>query len=258
MRRTLTALLLLLAAGCGDDETLLRPLDAGASPGVDAGTDAEPPPADAAAPVRTIETRNPFGNTALTANLMVDGDFELTSGNGQYGWRAVGSAGAADLIRETGGLCRSGVTCAVLTTDADLLGMAAAPKDQSMDITVWTKPPQADCGLTTVNVISCTTLLVTAVATVPPETSEPDATGWCRHHAVAPPMTDGPCLFVESLDTEGRILVDDVSITPAAAGSSGALWATVPSADQLSRMQRAVRTVIEQRRLGRPAPPAAD
>jgi hypothetical protein len=244
--------------GCGDDETLLRPLDGGTPPAVEAGADAKPPPVDAGPPVRTVETRNPFGNTAVAKNLMVDGDFELTSGDGQFGWRAIGSAGAATLLRETGGLCRSGVTCAILTSDADLLGMAAAPKDQSMDITVWSKPPEADCGLTTVSVISCTTLFVSAVATVPPEKSEPDATGWCRHHAVAPPMTEGPCLFVESLLADGRILVDDVSIVPASGGSAGALAATVPSADQLGRMQRAVRTVIEQRRLGRAAPPAGE
>ena len=119
-----------------------------------------------------------------------------------------------------------------------------------MDITLWAKPPEADCGLTGVSLISCTSLIVSPIASVPPDSATPDESGWCRYHAVAPAMSQSPCLFVEPLYlTDGRILVDDVSIVPAPAGASSVLSATVPTESQLTRMRRAIKTLLDERRL---------
>jgi hypothetical protein len=243
----------LILVGCGNDE---RPA---IGPGPDAGepdgaADAAPPSTDGGPRIRTVETRNPFGE-ALADNLLVDGDFELTSGSGQYGWRASGAAGEVPLLRETGGLCRSGVICGILTPDADFLGFAAAPKDQSVEVRIWTKPPVPDCEVTVLSVINCTGVIVSNLGTVPATTLEPDATGWCEHHATLPPISVRPCLFVSSLaEPDSHTLVDQGSFRPVAGATSNALAAGPPSSKLYQRMARALDAANGHPRFGQAAP----
>jgi hypothetical protein len=246
----------LLLAACGNDE----PLPA-SSPGVDAGAesasvDAEPP--EAGPKLRSVERRNPFGNTAAENNLMVDGDFEWTSASGQYGWRAFDSSQEVSLARETGGLCRSGVTCGILESGVALLGMAAAPRNKPMLITLYAKPPEPDCGMTRISVLSCTRVSFSSFATVPPTNAAPASNGWCQYRAIAPPLDEQPCLYVTSYAQDGqRVLIDDASIVAADGTGASPLWASAPSAELFARAVRDVRWVHEHQQLGawRPAAP---
>jgi hypothetical protein len=249
-RRTLPfAALCVAALGCSETETELSPLDAGAAGADAAGADAAADGsagASGGARVRTVERRNPLGRTA-EHNLLVDGDFELSGGYGQFGWRAVSSGGGQTGLRhETGGLCRSGVSCGVLASDQSLLALGAAAADHALSVTLYTKPPVADCGLTQVSLINCTTYVLSTVAQILPERLEPDPDGWCKHHAVAPPMAQQPCLLLASFAGPDQItLVDEASILRADGAASPSTSATAPSAEELERIQAAVRVVTD-------------
>lgn len=114
----LTALVVL--SGCGEivpqNQVGVAPV-----PAADAGSDAEAPVA-----IRTVETRNPFGNLAAD-NLVLDGDFEFTGRQGQMPWLNFSSR-QATLDFETGGLCASGVRCAKVVRGSGLFGWMASPK----------------------------------------------------------------------------------------------------------------------------------
>jgi hypothetical protein len=252
MTRPVAYLAALLALACGTEERLSNEPDPVDSGGVDsAAPDADPP--DAGPPIRSVETRNPFGNTAAESNLMVDGDFEWTSGFGQHGWRATSTTAEVGVSRAFGGFCRSGVSCGILENGVAMIGLATAPRGKSMLITLYSKPPEADCGLTTINVISCTSGTVFSIATVPPTTPVPAASGWCQHRAIAPPMDEQPCLYITTFAQVGqRVLVDDASIVAADGTGASPLGAAPPSAELAARVRRDVRWLHERQLFGRP------
>jgi hypothetical protein len=250
MTRSLLGLCLFLFACSEDDVTRSTSPE-------DAGTDA-PPPVDAGPRVRTIETRNPFGQ-ASEHNLMVDGDFELTSGDGQYGWLAFGNGAQTTLFRETGGLCRSGLTCGVLTPEVDLLGNGSAPRDKDIEVSIYAKPPEPNCDLTQILLIHCTGAVLNSgtLGNLPPVEFEPDETGWCHYRAVLPPQEFRPCLYVSSGGAPGaRTLVDEASII--AADGSGPSRSSVasapPSPEMHERISRALRSFHERMPIGRGTP----
>lgn len=245
-------------AGCGNEETLVSPVEAGGGGGTAGAAggagDAAPPPADAGTPVRTVEQRNPFGDTTIEPNLFVDGDFELTSANGQYGWIAFTGGAQADLVRETGGLCRSGVTCGVMTAGTELMAYGAAPPDKSFEVSLWVKPPATDCTVVLVSLISCVNEHHT-FATVDAVGSQPGPDGWCQYKAVSSPMDEEPCIVIVTSAAQGeRVLIDDASLVPVASSGSKALAATVPDPDLFARVGRMLDWVNRHRRYGRPAP----
>lgn len=237
--------------GCGADERV------GASRGpFDAGADAhqDAPVGEAGPPIRSVELRNPFGS-ADPDNLLVDGDFELTSGSGQFGWRAIGSGGEGILRRETGGLCRSGVSCGVLTPETDLLALAARPGDSDLLVVLWAKPPSSDCTLTVVSLIQCTSPFVVTLADVSATNPAPDASGWCEYRGVAPATEQRPCLLVSSFEAaEQRTLIDAASLGAAPPSAPRTIGAGAPRAEVAARARRAVRVVHESTRFGRPPP----
>lgn len=248
------------AVGCGNDETVVDPVGGGAGGAAgsnalpDAGADASPPVADAGPVVRTVEQRDPFGHTSVADNLLVDGDFELTSANGQYGWIAFAAGAQADLVRETGGLCRSGVTCGVITPGTSLLAYGAAPDKKSLQVTLYAKPPHPDCDLLGVSLISCVDM-VQSIAIVEPVALKPDASGWCEYQGVSSPMQQEPCLFLSSYAQTGeRTLIDDASLVAADAPGAKALAATVPSPALYHRIAEVLDWTSRHRRYGRPAP----
>jgi hypothetical protein len=248
MRTRAFVLLAALAVACGEDE------ETGQTKPEDAGTEDVVVPHEAGPPIRSIEQRNPLGE-AREDNLMVDGDFELTSGNGQFGWLGFAAGIQGNLLRETGGLCRSGLTCGILTSDMDFLGQGTSPKGESFDVTIYTKPPVADCGVTQVLLLRCTGAVFNAatIAQVPPMTPEPDANGWCLHQANAPVQEVRPCLWVTSAAGPGvRTLVDQASIIPVKGQSTASSLAAVPpSPETYDRIARALRSMHDRMPFGR-------
>lgn len=252
MRALAFVTLAVFAVACSEDEETAQ------TKPEDAGTEDVVVPHEAGPPIRSIEQRNPLGE-AREDNLMVDGDFELTSSNGQYGWLGFAGGQQGNLLRETGGLCRSGLTCGILTSDMDFLGQGTAPKGESFDVSIYTKPPVADCGVTQVLLLRCTGAVFNAatIAQVPPTTFEPDANGWCLHQANAPVQEVRPCLWVTSAAGPGvRTLVDQASIIPVkGASSASALAAVPPSQETYDRISRALRSMHDRMPIGRATPP---
>ncbi len=259
---TCAAIALAVLPRCGGDEAMLRPLavedaGAGADTAVDAAVDAPvealgdapAPPAEAGIRIRTVERRNPFGAASSGANLLVDGDFELTSGGGQYGWRALDGAGETTLGRETGGLCHSGVTCASMANDVSLIAFGAAPRDSAMEASLWAKPSGADCDGVSVSLIECSSSFPVDIAAVPPVSTAPDAAGWCHYLAVVPKIEDQPCLYVSISAT--RALVDEGSLIAADASGSRPRSRSTPSAALFARMARDLDWLRRNRRFGR-------
>ncbi len=240
-----------LSLGCGADE---RAGAASTLPDAGADAPADAPSGEAGPPIRSIAQRNPFGSVD-PGNLLVDGDFELTSSSGQFGWRAIGSGGEGVLLRETGGFCRSGVSCGVLTPETDLIALAARPGDADMSVVLWAKPPSKDCTLTVVSLIQCTNPIVVSLADVSATNLEPDPSGWCEYRAVAPATEQRPCLLVSSFEgSEQRTLIDAASLAAAPAAAPRSIGTGAPRADVAARAQRALRVLHESTRFGRPPP----
>ncbi len=236
----------LLVVACGKDEGFGATADAGA-PGKDA-TPEVGPPVEAGPKLRTVSVRNPFGNTAQQNNLLVDGDFEWTSGFGQYGWRAQSGISEANLERETGGLCRSGVSCGLLRPGVSFLGYATAAPNKAMEVRVWSKPPIPDCLQTSVTLIQCTTSIVTIVATILQETDAPGADGWCSHKAVVPAMDLQPCLFVSSYASPGQAtLIDEASVQAVDTARAPTTEFAAPTPAEKSKMEAALRVLLRPR-----------
>jgi hypothetical protein len=253
MRRLALIALALALAACGKDEALSAPgvlAPDAAAPDADTPDAAQP---DAGPKIRTVEVRNPFGNTAAENNLMVDGDFEWSSGSGQHGWRATSTTAEVGVSREFGGLCRSGVSCGILENGVALIGLATAPRNKKMLITAYAKPPEPDCGLVSIQLISCTSITVFTLATVPATQNAPAESGWCQYRALGPEMNEQPCLYVTTFVQVGeRVLMDDVSILAADGTGASPLAPTVPSAELHARIVRDVRRMHEQQLFGRP------
>lgn len=210
---------LALCAGCDDERY-------GDQRGVpDAGVDVSVPDAGGvdAAPdsggdasvsaVRTLLTRNPYGNTSVTGNLLVDGDFEFSGSDGQYGWIAFSSQG---LRHETGGLCRSGVSCGRMTNRSRMLAYAVAAPGAPMRLELWTKPEGGDCGAVAVYVIGLVSRDTPLYAQATAKHPTADANGWCLLAAATPVVTEQPGLYLEK-DGQGDVLIDDAVLLPSSA-----------------------------------------
>ena len=107
-----------VTAACSEEKLAPAPVDAttsssssGGSAGTGGSTVTPPEPR-----IRTVETRNPWGGAL--GNLFVDGDFEfsvvLQGSSPQAGWFAFSNNGQGYVRGETGGLCKSGMRCAVM------------------------------------------------------------------------------------------------------------------------------------------------
>jgi hypothetical protein len=260
---SLVVLAPLLVVACAGTSSV-NPLGAGGQAGADSGVDAagaagsageaSVPPAQTAQRVRTVEQRNPYGHTDIKNNLMVDGDFEFTGASGQYGWYAIANGQQAELQRETGGLCHSGVACGVMTLGTDFLGQAAAPPNQSIKVSLWIKPPNGDCNAVNASLIECSVALPIVLSSLKPVASTPDATGWCHLEGTQSPMQVQPCLYLKT--SVDHVLVDDASLVGVQSPGTGAtaLAATVPSPELYARVKRALDWVHRHMVIGRAAP----
>lgn len=261
MRRVVALALAAGVVACGYDETLVDPLAttvptgaggaAGAAGQAGAGGVQDPRP-----PVRSVEHRNPFGS-ANADNLLVDGDFELTSGNGQYGWRLLSPSGGEPLPRETGGLCRSGLVCGVLSAGRQMIAFGAAPAGRSIAVSLWAKPPANDCSIVRPMVISCSSYFTLTLGRVTADSPEPDESGWCRYSGSAPQMTEQPCIYVESsLESGQTALIDDAFLGAVPEGAQRWLSADVPTRAVQERIRSALEWLDEHQQFGRPPPGA--
>jgi hypothetical protein len=248
------------SVGCSTDEKLaptptapVAIADAGPDAPEDAGPDADasaPGNVDAGTARRTVMLRSPFGGPV--ANHFADGDFELSTsgGTGQYGARAfgVGNGGTAvDFAIETGGLCRSGLRCAVFAPKtAFLLRGAAAAQEKGNLVSFWAKVPQAKaCATITGSMVTCDTLVIghALKATTP----QPDAAGWCSYSSRLAPSASALCLYIQSKLVSGETALldsavmgpDDGTVLPQAAEFF------VPTADLVEELA-AVRDTIQR------------
>ena len=187
-------------------------------------------------PKRTIEQRNPFGNTAESKNLMIDGDFELTGRMDQMPWVAFGAGGSGTgqtgqqtLNFETGGRCRSGVRCGLLKAGDAVVGFASSPRIERIKVSLWAKPLDGVCGHVQARMIDLDDQAGGSGEQLPSARDRPDApdeSGWCHFEGIAPNMAWGaPVLYVE-IDKKATadVLIDDavaLPATPPALGSKG-------------------------------------
>jgi hypothetical protein len=240
-----------LSPGCGEER--------GVNPVPLSGTNTPDPvptpPADAGPVKRTISLRNPLGGPA--GNLFADGDFELSAlpegQSGQYGWRAFNDTGTAELsIKvETGGLCRTGLRCAVLEPATILFARGAAAAGGNGHVaSLWIKMAPGDaCDAARVLLVFCDTFGILKKLS---SEDEPNADGWCEYGGVLPPKDSSVCLYLESHLSAPGLLdsavlgPDDGTVSP----HSGVIWPPPP--DTSARMM-AVREIIRRRmRFGPP------
>lgn len=220
-RASAVAALFLVAAaslaGCAGDE-VLAPVPAegqgggGTTSSATTGGSTTTTSTGAGTPVREVFVRNPMGDQV--GNLLADGDFELsiTSNPGQQGWTFYGFQGAAGMVGETGGLCRSGLRCAVLPPGGTLFGRGTAAPDRApMQGEVWVKPQEGgECGGVTIYALSCDAFGVLGQPTL---AEGADDDGWCPRRFSIQPSSTAVCLYMEN-DSGTAVLVDQASVRP--------------------------------------------
>jgi len=187
---------------------------------VDAGADSDAPPAPTVPPLpgrvkRTVMERSPFGG--VPGNLLADGDFELSTvqhSGAQLGWRAytLDGAGELDTHWETGGLCRSGLRCAIFDPGMLMFGRGTAAATKGNVASVWAKMPiDAKCNAVRPILITCDTFAVDKLLS----SGKKDADGWCHYSAVLPQQDSALCMYIDStLKAATYALLDAAVIGP--------------------------------------------
>ncbi len=225
MKRALALTLLagFALAGCSEDATI-SPAPAATTTSTSTATapsDAGPPPSatvvNSAAAVRQVLTRNPFGGHP--GNNLVDGDFELSTVRGtghQTGWRAFSSSGTAEteIKTETGGLCHSGLRCAVMESGSLFLLHGAAAEGKGNLASIVAKVPEGKtCAVVKPQAIDCNGTTVLKNLHAEPTDNKPAADGWCHYWAEIPPQTSSICVYIESALAAGQVaLVDEAQL----------------------------------------------
>lgn len=205
--------------------------------------------------VRHVEVRNPLGGPP--GNLLVDGDFEMSitfEGHaGQGAWFVFVGGGTAHLRGETGGLCKSGLRCAILEASAILYGRGSAANGTGMVGSVWAKPPEgSDCGVIQPAIVDCNfSGLETQLI---PLTAVPQADGWCEYRGGRPEASAATCMTIENTLAFGeRAIVDHAVVAP----DNGTVPLSSPQpvlGERGQRMHAMSKRVRDMRAFGRPAP----
>lgn len=208
-------LFFLALAAC--HEEAVEPAPAPAVPTTTATTPPEKKPVK-----RTVETRVPFGGPA--GNLLVDGDFEVSisfEGSGeQLAWIALTETGGEAYLRgETGGLCKSGLSCGVLEPGMLLYGRGTSAKDAAMDASIYMKPPAGrGCDIADIELVHCNFSGTAAALTA--TSADPAADGWCQYTASIEPQSQGICMLITSELAQGETALVDRATLLAAGRSS--------------------------------------
>ena len=176
---------------------------------------------DAAAVVRTVEVRNPFGDTSSPNNLMIDGDFEVTGRSEQMPWITFTTSGQSTLDYATGGKCKSGVRCASIAAGTELVGFFASPKTGTMSAALWVRPDSGTCTDVQVLALDFDNQSSTVAAQLTVMSQDPQS-GWCGFAGSIPNMAEQqPVLYISvAAAMKGVALIDDGVILPADAASS--------------------------------------
>jgi hypothetical protein len=216
MHRSIALALAVLLWGCEDE--IVAPVAS------DDGSVTEPPPtATTEVPPkdppkekkRDVFSRNPFGNVAETENLLWDGDFEWSSPfTDQYGWIELpASPTLSDIV--IGPLCRSGVKCARVGKNDEVLGIAVSSAISGLDASIWVRflPIDGQPAPVCTDVIA---FLVDAAGLPPndpdaelmPVAEAPDESGWCHLTATTEKRHNKTYLYVEN-EADVPMLLDD-------------------------------------------------
>ncbi|MFO0547050.1 MAG: hypothetical protein U0271_01615 [Polyangiaceae bacterium] len=211
---TLTATLSLFSMACGPDERV-DPAPT-ATTTTDPGEGGAPPvPTTPREKVREVYLRNPLGGPI--DNLLVDGDFELSivrdfEAGGQYGWGAFDASGNVVVLHaETGGLCRTGLHCAVVPAKSVVLGRgASAPNGAANHASIFVKsrdPAKTDCQFGNFYMLFSDSF---AVGKKLKASDAPDAEGYCEYSADIDPTSAGLWMYIELGSTP--VLLDSATL----------------------------------------------
>jgi hypothetical protein len=259
VRPLVFSLAVLAALACGalvacTDVELHSPAPASTAP-TDAGSDAAPPLTVTPWVKRTVETRSPYGGPA--GNLLADGDFEFSTvaqQGAQLGWRAYTSDGKTSLniLTETGGLCRSGLRCALFQPGMILFLRGTAANGQGNVASLYGKMPAgAKCFDVRPILVDCDSLAVHEILNT---TVAPGADGWCPYTATIAADPSALCIYIDNTLT-GSVyaLLDNAEIGPdngTVYPESASFW--VPDAALTSRLASLRAQIQSTMPLGRP------
>jgi hypothetical protein len=244
--RTLLPLALLLAACQGEVPPNPVPAESATTP---------TPPVVPQEARRTVSTRSPLGGPV--GNLLVDGDFELSiviqGASPQSGWYAFSGNAQTYLRGETGGLCKSGLRCAVLPGGVLLFGQGTSAKDSGMVASAWAKPPEGgDCSSVLVDVIHCS--FDNVGTPIPPVDAVPAEDGWCEYRGRVERQSVAVCMLIESgsLDGFATSLVDHAAIVPDDGTVTFASFERPLSPERARRIEAASRFRRDNMKFGTP------
>jgi len=231
------------AAGCSTSEKLSPLPDAG--PIVPPGMPTLPLPDGGPPPKRTVIERNPFGDVAVTQNLLWDGDFEWSSAvSDEYGWWENQTTVISDIV--VGPACKSGIKCARIKAGSTLLGIAVSSSEFALQAWVYTKFEDKGAGTPCSKVlVALTSVGVHGEPKNPLTADPPDADGWCKFSVMAPQHQDKVFLQIRNIGGS-PLLVDDaavVAVSPLMVDSATFQSASVPTAEDVEEAAQLAKLV---------------
>lgn len=206
---------------------------------------------------RTIVQRNPFGNVAAAQNLLWDGDFEWSSPFGdQYGWfEPPANPTLSDIV--VGAACKSGVKCARLKKNSDVIGIAVGSKTLPLSASLWVRFEGEDNGVAPACDSAQAYLLDAGVfedgdpeVELLPVAAQPDESGWCQLAGTTPVRKNKPYLVVVN-DANVPMLLDDAVLlaveAPSALPPARPLVAAELTAEERARFSQARAAIAANR-----------
>lgn len=178
--------------------------------------------------VRTVETRSPFGELR-TDNLFLDGDFEFTGRNGQMPWLVFKSSGQGVIGFDTGGKCFSGVRCALMKNDDEMVGFVASAGTGSTPTLTFSVVAKTSSGLCKdVSIIVTDLTSGTGGGTIKPP-AEPAEDHWCHFEGSVKGYPEGELVLYVTAKTD-QVWVDHAVATSAAVKAQPSMAGSAPHA----------------------------
>lgn len=218
----------------------------GSGQGGAAGQSGSAGAAGSASPIRTVQTRSPFGDLSAQPNLVLDGDIEFSPASSIVpAWMAVQGQSLVPLSYDTGGQCYSGVYCARVPVGITLINFTVSlPPGSTVEASIRVKPEDKQCdGPSAALYVGTGTSDDGAYLTA--DSAEPDSAGWCALHATmqVPSTVHTAALYIEAQGS--ALVVDDAILTQTDASNA-------PHAKPLSLVAREHGRYVERFRMRRP------